>query len=60
MLRKLAATMRVTKPPERQASISRPLQSLRDSLLGDAGRVLALAAGGYIMIRIAMGLLHLN
>lgn len=51
--------MRVTKPPERH-SIPRPLQFLRDSLLGDAGRVLALSAGGYIMIRIAMGLMHLN
>ncbi|MES2294991.1 MAG: hypothetical protein V4527_16955 [Pseudomonadota bacterium] len=59
-MRKLAAAMRVTKPPERQDSISRPLQFLRYSLLGDAGRVLALSAGGYIMIRIALGLLHLN
>ena len=52
--------MSVTKPPERQASLVRFPQSFRDSLLSDAGRVLVLAAAGYIVIRIAMGLLHLS
>jgi hypothetical protein len=52
--------MSVTKPPERHTSISHSPQSLRDTLLGDAGRVLVLVAGGYIVVRIAMGLLHLS
>jgi hypothetical protein len=50
-------SINIDKSPERQAAF---LQSLRDSLLGDAGRVLALAAGGYIVVRIALGLLHLS
>jgi hypothetical protein len=49
--------MSIIKSPERQVAIP---QSLRDSLLGDAGRVLVLAAGGYIVVRIALGLLHLS
>jgi len=52
--------MSATKPPERHALLSRPPQSLGDSLLADASRVLVLAAGGYIVTRIAMGLLSLN
>jgi hypothetical protein len=47
----------VNKSSERQAAIP---HALRDSLLRDAGRVLVLAAGGYLVVRIALGLLHLS
>jgi hypothetical protein len=58
--REAATNVNVFKSPKPQALSPRHPQSLRGSLLGNAGRMLVLAAGGYIVTRIVLGLLHLG
>ncbi len=47
--------MILREPPNRPASLLSPATGL----LSNASRVLALAAGGYVVTRVALGLLHL-